>query len=303
MDRGIAGLAEAQHNVVALPQLLELGLSEGAVWHRAAAGRLHLVYRGVYAVGSPRLSREGRLLGAVLACGPGAAIAYRSAACLLGLLEDSRAVIDVAAPNRRGRSIDGIAAHASVLTPDDLTQVDAVPCTSLPRTLLDLAGVVGERRLRAALRRAEVLRILDVGEVEAAARRVKRPRGVVTLRRVIAEFDTDLLYAESGLEESFLDLCRTAGLPKPEVNVPLVVDGLEIRADCLWRAQRLIVELDGHRFHSTPSGVERDKRRDQRLLLAGWTTVRVTWSQVRREPIALVDMLGRLLAQRSQIGG
>lgn len=299
MDRAIAGLAARQHNVVALAQLVELGLSEKAVSHRIAAGRLHLIHRGVYAVGSPRLSAEGHLMAAVLACGPAAALSHRSAASHLGVLPDAR-MVDVTAPGRRGRSIDGIRAHACALTPADLTEIDDIPCTSLARTLLDVAGAVQEHRLRSALRQAEILGLLDVREVEAAAQRVSRPRGVVTLRRLIAEFDPDLLYTESELEGRFLALCRSSGLPAPEINVPIRIGGLQLRPDCLWRRERLVVELDGARFHSTPSAVERDKRRDQRLLLAGWTTVRCTWSQVEREPDELAETIRGLLVQRAR---
>ena len=77
------------------------------------------------------------------------------------------------------------------------------------------------------------------------------------------------------------------------------MDGIEIRPDFAWPAERLIVELDGARFHTTASGVEHDKRRDQRLLLAGWSTVRVTWTQLRSEPTLLANSVRQLLSERA----
>ena len=62
----ISRMAGRQHGVVALPQLRELGLSATAVRSRVAAGRLHRIHRGVFAVGTPALSAEGRWLAAVL---------------------------------------------------------------------------------------------------------------------------------------------------------------------------------------------------------------------------------------------
>ncbi len=298
VDREVARLAAAQHNVVGLDQLVELGLSPSAVVQREACGRLHRIHEGVYAVAAV-LSGEGRLIAAALACGQQAVVSHRSAAGLLGLLRDSRAVIDVIAPKRRGRSVEGIRAHACSLATEDRVEVSQIPCTSVARTLVDLAGAVSERPLRSAVRHAEVLRLLDVREVERTARRISRPRGIVRLRRLLAEFDPDQLQTESELEARFLDLCIREGLPRPAVNVPIAVDGIEIRPDFAWPAERLIVELDGARFHSTASGVERDKRRDQRLLLAGWSTVRVTWTQLRSEPILLASSVRQLLSDRA----
>src|SRR3954470_8884017 len=78
LERAIAALAEIQHGAVALYQLIALGLSERAVRHRVAAGRLHRIHRGVYAVGHPLLTREGRFMAAVLACGAGAVLSHRA---------------------------------------------------------------------------------------------------------------------------------------------------------------------------------------------------------------------------------
>src|SRR5579875_2328175 len=85
----LASLAEAQHGVVSLGQLEELGLSESAVQKRATAGRLFRIHQGVYAL-TPRslLPREGHWMAAVLAGGPDAALSHRSAAVLHELRSD-----------------------------------------------------------------------------------------------------------------------------------------------------------------------------------------------------------------------
>src|SRR5207247_11204601 len=86
-DAAIARIAARQHGVVTVGQLRAAGLDRNAVGRRLAAGRLHRVYRGVYAVGHAGLSDEGRWTAAVLACGEGAVLSHRSAAELLRLLE------------------------------------------------------------------------------------------------------------------------------------------------------------------------------------------------------------------------
>src|SRR3954447_20151591 len=79
-EKRLGDLARRQHGVVGRRQLLALGLSSSAIGRRVDVGRLHVLYAGVYAVGHPLLSRDGRWLAAVLACGPRAAIGYATAA-------------------------------------------------------------------------------------------------------------------------------------------------------------------------------------------------------------------------------
>lgn len=83
-DAAIWRLVEQQHGVVARGQLLELDFSARAIERRIASGRLHPVWRGVYAVGRPQLGRHGRWIAATLACGPAAVLSHGSAAILWG---------------------------------------------------------------------------------------------------------------------------------------------------------------------------------------------------------------------------
>src|SRR5688500_6159481 len=85
-DRLLASIAARQHVVVTLAQLTDAGVGRAGITRRVQAGRLHRVHRGVYAVGNPRLTYEGRCLAAVLACGPLAAASHGSAAAVWGML-------------------------------------------------------------------------------------------------------------------------------------------------------------------------------------------------------------------------
>jgi very-short-patch-repair endonuclease len=123
-------------------------------------------------------------------------------------------------------------------------------------------------------------------------------RGAAVLRAVLAELDDEPGLTASELEDRFVELCRTAGLPKPEVNQWVAVDdGSPIRADFLWRRQRLIVETDGWRFHGTRQGFERDRLRDQRARLAGWEILRFTRRQLLRDPGWVTATTGLILAR------
>ena len=84
-------------------------------------------------------------------------------------------------------------------------------------------------------------------------------------------------------------------LPRPQRNVDLAVCGRFFEIDCLWREQRLAVELDGRATHGTARAFEHDREKDRLLLVDGWRMVRITWRQLRDEAPAVVADLRRLL--------
>jgi very-short-patch-repair endonuclease len=197
------------------------------------------------------------------------------------------------------RSRPGIEVHASPsLRPQDVTIVDAIPCTTVARTLLDLADVVPRRQLERALEQAVVLRVFDLSAVEDVLAYANGRRGAGVLRAALAELDDDPGITLSDAEDGFLELCRAAGLSQPEVNQWLEVDeGPPIRADFLWRRERLIVEVDGWQFHGTRSAFERDRLRDQRVRLADWEPLRVTPRQIVRDRDRVARTVAALLAR------
>jgi very-short-patch-repair endonuclease len=177
-----------------------------------------------------------------------------------------------------------------VLDARDVTSVGAIPCTTVARTLVDLAGVVTRRELERACERAEQLRVFDLGALVAALDRAGPRPGVAALRSLLAE-GLGETHTRSELEERFLELCRSAGLPRPQPNAWLGV----LEVDFLWSAQRLVVETDGRAFHGTPQAFERDRDRDRRLLLAGYRVVRFTWRQVTGTPEVVAETVRALL--------
>jgi len=119
------------------------------------------------------------------------------------------------------------------------------------------------------------------------------------LRTAIALHDPREQLTRLALEARFLDLCQAMGLPPPEVNGHLLVDGISMMPDFLWRDAGLIVETDSRRVHGTVAAFEEDRRRDQRLAVAGWTVIRCTWRQVLDEPERLARTIRSLLSRAS----
>jgi len=283
---------------VSLSQLRALGLSASAVRSRVATGRLHRLYGSVFAVGHSRLTRDGRYMAAVLACGERAALSYRSCAAKRGLRPDRRSVVDVTVPTRRaGRERRGIAAHTSTtLLPHDIETVDGIRCTSVARTLLDLAEVLDTRGLERVCEQAEVLRVFDLRQVDDVLARARGRRGAKRLAEVLADLRPGTTLTRQELEERFLALCRSHDLPRPDVNAWIALPPTGAEADFMWRAQRLDVELDGRDVHMTPQAFESDRLRDQRLQVAGWRVVRFTGRQLKDDPRRVAATVRALLA-------
>jgi very-short-patch-repair endonuclease len=178
----------------------------------------------------------------------------------------------------------------------DRTEVSGIPCTSVARTLLDFVAVEPIWELRKALGEAEVKRILDKGAVGDLIKRSRGRRGVARLRMVLDEIHPDTKRTRSYMERLFLGMCTRAELPRPEVNVPLQIEGDKFKPDFLWRSAGLIVEADSRQFHDTDMAFLNDRRREQRLQLAGWRVSHCTWWEIEHESRRLSETIHALLA-------
>ena len=290
----MAELATRQHGVVARRQLVAAGLGRGAIAEWVRKKRLHRIHHGVYAVGHRRVSRLGRWTAGVLACGPGAVLSHRCAAALWGILEGWPTIVDVTvARDLRGRP--GIRPHQATLAPDERTVEAGIPVTTVARTLLDLAALLDLHEFKRALERAEALRLSDMTPLVALMERHQGRPGTANLSAAMSEGLRPAI-TKSELERRFLTFVDKARLPRPETNVWLKIADEWIEVDCLWRDQRVIVELDSRAYHQTTAAFERDRRRDRRLHAAGWWPIRITDRALRTEPDALEADVRALLS-------
>lgn len=238
------------------------------------------------------------MLAASLACGEGTVISHGSAAELLGLWKKRVAVIDVIPPNWSGRKIPNIRWHRVRLPLDDEIEIrDGIPCTTLSRTLVDMAGRTGWDSMRGLVEQAAILRRLDIDEIERILERGRR-RGAPRLRTILAPWrrsPEQRPVLRSRLEARLFPRLIEEGLPVPRSNVKLRIEAQCIEADLLWEEQRLVIETDGEETHGTPMAFQRDRKRDQILVAAGYRTARVTWDQLRDEPAAVVNRIAGML--------
>ncbi len=266
--RWVARLAARQRGVITRAQLRSGGLSAAAISRWLAAGRLHPLHRGVYLVGHgvpPPLASE---LAALVACGPTAALSYRTAAALWRILPSWTGPVEVTAPGRRCRPRPGLTPHTGALSPRETTVRHGLRITTPARTLRDLRSVIKPAALERATNEARVLGL--VRDAEGTGPSITR----------------------SEAERRLLALLRRAGLDATTTNTS--VAGYEV--DLLFADQRLVVEVDGYAFHRTRAAFERDRRRDADLVAAGYRVIRVTWRQLTTEREAVVARLAAALA-------
>ena len=288
-------LAERQHGVMTRRQLLDAGFSSDEINRRIARGRLHRLWRGVYAVGRPRLTLLGWWCAAVLACGPDALLSHGSAAALWGIRNSST---DNESEQKRPRTIHvsvsatrsprraGIQVHRRTeLSESERGVCREIPVTTPARTLIDLSALHCPEYLEAWVNRADKLGLIDPETLRSELEQRRGMDGVPVLRAVLDRRTFRL--TDSELERRFLRLVRRARLPEPLTQQR--VNGF--RVDFYWPRLRLIVETDGLRYHRTPAEQAKDRLRDQRLVAAGFTVLRFTHSQVAFEPDEVIATL------------
>jgi very-short-patch-repair endonuclease len=144
------------------------------------------------------------------------------------------------------------------------------------------------------MKEAEVLRLADRLSLADLVERYPGRRGAGVARALVE--GPAKRRTRSELEIAFLEFLAAAGLPLPETNVWLQIGDTWIEADCVWRKQKVIAELDSRSIHLTPEAFERDRARDRRLAVRDWRPIRITWRHINHEARELESDLRVLLA-------
>jgi very-short-patch-repair endonuclease len=268
-----------------------------AIARRLEQGRLHELHRGVYVVGVRRISKRGRWMAAVLACGKHAVLSHRSAARLWDILPPASEWVEVTRPDRRLRR-DGIVGHRGSVRADEREVIDGIPVTSPFRTVFDLASVLDRRGLERAFHEAEVRGLRDRVSLPVLLKRYPGRRGSRNLRALL-EAAEPVGFTRNDFEGAFVALVDRHGLRRPRMNGDLSLRGRFFQIDALWEEERVAVELDSRAVHGTNRNFESDRQRDRILLAEGWRTMRVTWRHLQDEP----DEVAADLKQALERGG
>jgi very-short-patch-repair endonuclease len=244
--------------------------------------------RGLYAVSGSSRTWHQRAVACVLRACAGAAVSHLAAAWLLRLVAQRPNGIEVTVPY--AMRAGGTPHRAKDFSRSDIRIVDGIPVTCPARTLIDIASLLPDKPLAAALDTALLKGLVSLPALRryVADRGLGRKRGVGRLLKLVD--DREFGVPESELEREFLLLIRRSKLPKPERQKPVG----RYRVDFAYPDARLLIEVDGRANHGTAQAFEDDPLRQNALVLAGWTVLRFTWKQVTQQPEYVVETIRAL---------
>ncbi|MFR9778870.1 type IV toxin-antitoxin system AbiEi family antitoxin domain-containing protein [Micromonospora sp. MS34] len=286
---GLSRLAARQDGVVTAGQALRLGFTRGQIRHLARSGRWTRVARGCFvpapeqAVAAPR---RARIRAAVTSMGPGA-VAVLDTAAELHRISGLRATaaIHVSVPPdrpvRQRRGDPNLVVHQLTLGANDICVVGGVPATTAVRTVADVILRAARYPSVCVIDSALNRRLLTERDLALVSALVAGRRGAVAARAHLAEADGR---AQSPLETRTRLRCVDGGVPPDVLQVEVRDDDGYLLGigDLGWRAARVIAEADGRDPHRAPRAVYEDRMRQNRLVNAGWTVLRFTWSDTLR---------------------
>ena len=276
-DEAIATVAACQHGAFTNRQAVSVGFSQAAILNRRTTKRWLDAHRGVYVIaGSPR-TEEQRVMAAVLALGPRAVAASLTAAWLHGLVEKCPERCYVAMPPGQHRQVrKGIVLLEASLTQSDVRTVNSIRATGPNRTVVDAAAVMSRSALEAVLDDAVLRGLTTVPLLRRyiKERRLEHRPGMRVLRELLDDRITGVSYKE--LEKMFLRKLRAALLPEPVRQHPIG----RYFVDVAYPDARIAIELDGRAHHFSGKAFREDPRRQNEIVLAGYSLLRFTWEDV-----------------------
>ncbi len=224
---------------------------------------------------------------------------HRTALRLWGMRRDDN--IEVTICYRQRLQIDGVIVHRSRdLEPFDVMHVDGIPVTSPIRTLCDSGLTFPESEVGRMVDHAIATEVVSRAELWTFRHRVGRQgrNGAGVLDRVLDSMPSGLDAAESGPEVMLMRLCYGKGLPPVVPQYEVAVDGHRFRFDLAIPSARVGLEFDGYDVHTEQTQFVTDRRRQNTLLLEGWTILRFTWGDLKDRPEAVVAEIRRAVRRQ-----
>lgn len=270
----IEKLADSRDGVLTHDEAVRGGLTPRQIRHRVRSGQWTRLHPGIYLVGRREPDQRAGTRAAVAWAGAGAVASGLTVAWWWGLRDWAPAATEVTVPRARSRRLRaGVVLHRRNLDPVDLVVLCGLPVTALPLTVLDAAAALGNDSGRPLVDRA-LQRGVSFAELHAAYCRAFGRHGSPWLGQVLRQAADG---ACSQAERVLHRLLRQAGIDGWVTNHRVVLSGLEYWIDVVFLVRRLAVEVDGWAWHSDVDRFAHDRRRQNALVLAGWTVLRFTW--------------------------
>jgi hypothetical protein len=291
-------MARSQHGVFTMADASAAGLSSRQVYKHVRTGEWSSPLPGVFGV-SPTLDWVGLVKAATTWAGEQVAGSHTTAAFLWELEGIRPNVVDITTTGRKRSPREWLTIHQTI-RPFPIQRRLGIPVTAVARTLIDLGLVVSPNALEVAVQDALRRRLTTTDRLAAELRQDggRGARGAGRLARLLASVAD--APTESELERRVLRILDGAGFPSPEcqhtVEMP---SGLKARIDFAYPAQKVGIEADGYRWHSSRTDWSRDKTRLNGLVALGWRILHITWTDIEAGGARLIDNLRTLLGQQS----
>jgi hypothetical protein len=291
MDRTVPAVAAGQAGVFTAEQARADGWSARQVERRRESGRwIPLIGRGLIESGT-RITCPARVWATVLTW-PEAVAGFRTAGFLHGFPIPDDGPVHVIVRRDRG-ALAGVVAHRIPVQPPPAQRAGLV-MTSPQQTAADcLAGSSFEEALDlyAWLSSRKLVTRSDLSL--AIRSRYARP-GCAQLRRLISLTRSG---AVSGAEFRLHELLRRSGITGWVAGARIEdEEGLIGRVDLLFPGRRVVIEVDGRRAHSSREVFVADRRRQNRLVAAGYVVLRFTWWDLVERPDGVIREIRAALA-------
>jgi hypothetical protein len=300
VDTRIARYAARRYGVFSRTDAQRLGATTNIVHARVARGRWERLLPGVYRIaGAPPSWRQG-LLAACLGAGGVVAASHVGSAGLWHLEGFPPGALEISVERGRRVRQQGVVVHQVAELPAvDVTVVDAIPTTSPARTLLDLAAVAPEEAVEEALDDALRRGLTSLRRIEWRAAQLGRRPGLPAIRRLIVARRPGGGAPQSLLETRLLRLIDRAELPRPVCQHKVKSGGrLVAVVDFAYPEQRIAIEADGYRWHSSRSRWQHDLHRGNELVRLRWRVLHVTADDILRRSQNVAQMIAAALQRR-----
>jgi very-short-patch-repair endonuclease len=225
-------------------------------------------------------------------------LSHQAAAALWGLRGYSAEAIHVTVPHK-STSTKRIRRHFSEVPPDERSEDEGIPVTSVHRTIFDLAPTASVDEVVAVIKEAEYLNRWDRLSLPDLLERYPGKRGSRKVRSALDRITEEPPSRKrSKLEQRFVPFLRRHSLPLPRFNDWILINGKRYQVDCHWPGTSRIVELDGWEGHRSRSAFRDDRARDRALTASGYSVTRLTRNQLDDEPEAIAADLRALFGKR-----
>lgn len=286
----LAAIAATQEGAFSSRQAFALGISQNQITYRVRSGRWIKQLPSTFSMAGSTQTLVQRIFLAHLWAGDDSIVCRGTAGWIWGFAAEPQDV-DLVVPRRLRPPAPWVRVHRSALMDCDVTHTRSLPITDPTRTLIDLAGEVGEKQLEIALDTALRCRLTSLPRMRWRVGQLQKGQpGAAALKRILRE------QLPGGLSESALETLigrlilqmRKRSFPIPERQFQLRLHDRNARLDFAFPAYHVGLEGDGRRWHGRAQW-EDDLRRENAFRQAGWDVRRFSWSDATREPSYILD--------------